>query len=104
VPEFDKERDLEQMLRYTEPLQSETFVMNVMQDVQRAQRTRKLVLAVFGLIGAVFGVLGAFMLTDSITRVFSDLPALGTMQAVLAITAVAAFYAWFMNDGLGLSS
>jgi uncharacterized membrane protein len=104
VPEFDTKTDLEQMLRYDEPPQADAFVMNVMQGVRRAQRTRKLVLLIFGLIGAVFGTLGAFMLSNSITRIFSDLPAMGTMQAVLAITAVVAFYSWFMNDELGLNS
>jgi hypothetical protein len=104
VPELDTRTNLEQILRYDEPPQADAFVMNVMQGVQRAQRIRKLVLVIFGLIGAAFGVLGAFMLSDSITRIFSDLPAMGTMQAVLAVTAVGAFYAWFMNDELGLTS
>lgn len=104
MPELDTKTDLAQMLRYEEPSQADAFVMNVMQGVQRAQQIRQLVLVMFGLIGAVFGVLGAFMLSDSITRIFSDLPAMGTMQVVLAITAVGAFYTWFMNDELGLAS
>jgi hypothetical protein len=104
VPELDMKTELEQMLRYEEPPQADAFVMNVMQGVQRAQRIRKWVLMIFGLIGAAFGVLGAFMLSDTITRIFSDLPAMGTMQAVLAMTAAGAFYTWFMNDELGLTS
>ena len=104
MPDFEKERDLEQLLRYAEPPQADAFVMNVMHGVQHAQRTRKRVLWGFGLIGAAFGAAGAFMLADSITHVFSGLPAMGTMQAVLAVTSIAAFYTWFMNDDLGLTS
>ena len=104
MPDSNTERNLEQLLRYAEPPQADEFVMNVMRGVQRAQRTRKWVLLAFGLIGAAFGVVGAFLLTDSIASLFSELPAMGTMRAVLAITAVAAFYSWFMNDELGLTN
>jgi len=104
MPDRSDELMLEQLLEYREPAGSDKFVIAVMQDVKREQRARKLILYVFGLIGAVFGVLGAVMLSDGIARIFSGLPATGTMQAVLIGVAVVAFYGWFMNEDVDLTS
>ncbi len=57
-----------------------------------------------GLLGAVFGLLGAASLADPIARLFTDLPATATMQAVLLAVAMVAFYGWFMNEDLSLES
>ena len=104
-PSFDQE--LETLLEYSESPQPEAFTMDVMRRVKREQRTRKLILWVFGLVGALFGLAGAVMLSGSITRLFTftvTIPATETMQVVLFIVAAAAFYIWFMNDDLPLDS
>ena len=104
-PSFDQE--LETLLEYSESPQPEAFTMDVMRRVKREQRTRKLILWVFGLVGALFGLAGAVMLSGSITRLFTftvTMPATETMQVVLFIVAAAAFYIWFMNDDLPLDS
>jgi len=103
VPDQIKELDFEQLLQYSAASDSDEFVANVMHSVQRERRTRQLILFIFGLVGAAFGVLGAFMLSDSITRLFTSLPITGTMQAALLISAAVAFYIWFMNDDLSLT-
>lgn len=102
MPEQKDELNFEQLLAYSDEPDSGEFVKNVMHDVRQERRKRQLVLFIFGLVGAAFGVFGAFLLSDSITRLFSSLPATGTMQAVLLVSAVVAFYVWFMNDDLSL--
>ena len=101
------DRELEQLLAYTEAPQSEAFVLDVMRSVKREQRIRKVILWVFGLVGAAFGLAGAVMLSGSISRLFTftvELPAMETMQVTLFIVGAAAFYLWFMNDDFSLDS
>ena len=83
MPERIDELNFEQLLAYTDEPGSDEFVANVMHNVRQERRKRQLVLFIFGLVGAAFGVLGAFLLSDSITRLFSSLPVTGTMQAAL---------------------
>ena len=107
MPESPFDRELEQLLGYHDEPQGSEFVANVMHGVQREQRTRRVILWTFGLIGALFGLLGATLLSGSITRLFTfsfTLPATETMQVALAIVAIGAIYTWFMNDDLSLSS
>ena len=107
MPDSPFDQELEQLLAYHEEPQSHAFVAEVMQGVKREQRSRKVILWAFGLVGALFGLVGAMMLSDSITRLFTfslSLPVMETMQAVLVIVAVAAFYTWFMNDDLSLGN
>jgi len=107
VPESPLDQELEQLLAYHEEPQSPAFVAEVLQGVKREQHSRKVILWAFGLVGALFGLIGAIMLSDSITRLFTfslSLPVMETMQAVLVIVAVAAFYTWFMNDDLSLGN
>ncbi len=107
MPDSPLDQELEQLLEYSDTPQAEVFVANVMRGVQREQRTRKLILWAFGLVGTLFGLAGAVMLSDSITRLFTFariMPAMETMQAVLFIVAAAAFYLWFMNDDLSLGN
>ena len=107
MPDSSLDQELEQLLDYSNAPQADAFVINVMQGVRRAQRTRKLILWSFGLIGALFGLAGAVMLSDSITRLFTfsvEMPVMETMQAILFIVASAAFYIWFMNDDLSLDN
>jgi anti-sigma factor RsiW len=106
VPDSTFDRELEALLEYTEPPQPEAFTMNVMRSVKREQRTRRVILWAFGLVGALFGLAGAVMLSGSIARLFAftiTMPATETMQVVLFIVAAAAFYTWFMNDDLPLN-
>jgi hypothetical protein len=107
VPDsFD--RKLEQLLEYTEAPQPEAFTMDVMRGVRREQRTRKIILWAFGLVGALFGLSGALMLTGPVSALFTfslampAMPAMQTMQATLFIVGAAAFYLWFMNDDFSL--
>lgn len=107
MPDSPFDQELEQLLAYPEEPQNQAFVAEVMQSVKREQHSRKVILWVFGLVGALFGLAGAIMLSDSITRLFTfslSLPIMETMQAVLVIVAVAAFYTWFMNDDLSLGN
>lgn len=107
MPESPLDHELEQLLAYHHEPESPEFVANVMQDVRKAQRTRKIILWAFGLVGALFGLAGAAMLSDPITRLFTfsfSLPAIETTQVALIIVAAAAFYTWFMNDELTIGS
>lgn len=107
MPESPLDHQLEQLLAYHDEPESSDFVADVMHDVSKEQRTRKVILWAFGLVGALFGLAGAAMLSDSITRLFSfsfSLPATETMQVALVIVAIAAFYTWFMNDELTVGS
>lgn len=101
MPDSHIDRELETLLHYREPAEEDHFVLDVMKDVQRARRTRRVILWVFGGIGALFGLAGAVMLSDAITELFTfdlALPATETMQVVLFVVGAAAFYNWFMND------
>jgi len=101
------DRKLEEWLNYPEAPRSEAFVIDVMQAVGREQRTRKLILWAFGLVGGVFGLLGAIMLSESINSllpVLQSLPAMETMQATLFTVGAAALYLWFMNDDWSTAS
>ena len=107
MPDSPFDRELEALLEYTEPPQAEAFTMNVMRSVKREQRTRRLILWAFGLVGALFGLAGVVILSDSITHLFTftvAMPATETMQVVLFIVAASAFYIWFMNDDLPLDN
>lgn len=101
------ERELEQLLEYTDAPQSEAFVMDVMRGVRREELLRKIILWAFGLVGALFGVAGAVMLSGTISSLFTfslSMPVMETMQASLFIVGGAAFYLWFMNDDYSLGS
>ena len=93
---------LDQLLGHQESLPSDEFVLDVMHRVQRQQRTRKLILLAFGLIGAVFGLIGAILLSEPISELFRSIPTVSAMQAVLFVAATVSFYIWFMNDDLSL--
>ena len=95
---------LDQLLEYTDEPQADEFVSKVMLNVKRQQRTRKLILWVSGLIGALFGVTGAAMLSESISRFFTDaISATSALPVSLAIIGVLGFLAWLLNDDMSLS-
>jgi len=104
VPDsFD--RKLEQLLEYTAAPQPEAFTLDVMRAVRREQRTRKIILWSFGLVGALFGLSGALMLTGPVNELLTfslAMPAMQTMQATLFMVGAGAFYLWFMNDDFSL--
>lgn len=99
------DRELEQLLKYSDPAKAESFVMDVMRGVRRERFTRNAILWVFGLIGALFGLAGAVMLAGPLGSLLTfslELPAMETMQISLALVGAAAFYLWFMNDDFSL--
>ncbi len=105
MPDSSFERELEDLLGYSEAPKSDVFVASVMRNVERQKKLRRIILWSFGLIGALFGLAGAVMLSGPIIRLFSfpaSLPAMETMQLVLVVVAAAAFYVWFMNDDWSL--
>lgn len=102
MPELNTDRELDRLLEFHETPPSDEFVLNVMHRAQREQRRRRLILAIFGLVGAAFGVTGALLLSDPIAQVFTSLPLTGTMQAVLVAVAAVAFYGWIMNEDISL--
>lgn len=97
---------LEKLLAYEDQeLSDDLFVVDVMRQVQKQRRTRKWILFLFGSIGALFGLFGALMLSNDISRIFTEvLPATALMQIPLFAAGIAAFYIWFMNDDLTLNS
>jgi uncharacterized protein YacL len=104
MPDTIQNRELDQLLGFRENLVADEFILDVMRNVQHARRRRKLILLIFGLIGAAFGVLGAVLLADPIARLFTGLPLIGTMHAVLIVVASAAFYCWMMNEDSSLNT
>jgi hypothetical protein len=101
------DRKLEELLAYPEPGggSEDLFVVDVMRQLGRQRRQRKLILAVFGGIGALFGVAGAFMLSDTISMIFTEALSMTTlMQIPLLVTGAIAFYLWFMNDDMALNT
>lgn len=109
MPETEYDRSLEQLLAYpqSDPDSAtgddDRFVVNVMQKIGRERRMRQLILLVFGVIGALFGAFGALLLSDNISRLFTEVLS-GTliMQVALFISGIAAIYVWFMGDDLPL--
>ena len=95
-------QSLDQLLTFRETLPAEAFVLDVMQRLWREQRRRNIILFAFGLVGAAFGLAGAFLLAGPVAGIFSKLPVMATMQAVLLAVAALAFYVWSMNEDLGL--
>lgn len=104
MAESSTDRALEQLLGHRETVAADDFVTDVMARVERYRRQRRVILWGTGLLGAVFGLLGASSLADPVARLFTDLPATGTMQAVLLAVAMVAFYGWFMNEDMSLDS
>jgi hypothetical protein len=104
MPDANPNSELDRLLGLHEALPGDEFVLGVMHRVQREQRSRRLILWVFGLIGAIFGVAGALLLSDPIREIFSNLPQTGTMQAVLFAVAAVAFYGWIMNEDVSIDS
>lgn len=93
---------LDSLLAHREPLSGDAFVLRVMHRTRSERRRRRAILLGFGLLGAVFGALGAVLLAEPLARLFTDLPGTTLMQAVLLAGGIAAFYAWFMGDDLGV--
>ena len=101
------DRKLEELLSYPEPPRPghDSFVADVMQELRAEQRRRRVVLGVFGGIGALFGLAGAMMLSDPVSRLFTEaLSGFSLAQAALFTVGGMAFYLWFMNDDLALDN
>lgn len=98
---------LEELLAYPGPdaTNDDLFVVDVMHQVRKEQRTRKVILFLFGGIGALFGLAGAMMLSGGISRIFTETLSVTTLtQLPLFAAGAIAFYIWFMNDDLALNS
>lgn len=101
------DRKLEELLAYSDPakINDDLFVVDVMRQVTKERRMRKLILFLFGGIGALFGLAGAVMLSDSISQVFTEtVSAITLAQLPLLAAGAVAFYIWFMNDDLSLGN
>ncbi len=99
------DRKLEELLAYPEDKAGETdlFVVDVMREVEKQRRIRKLILVLFGGIGAVFGVIGATLLSGSIGSVLSEtITPKAWYQLPLFAAGALAFYIWIMNDDLAI--
>ena len=91
--------ELDQLLAYREQPADDAFVINVMQDVRREQRRRRMILVSSGVIGAGFGLLGASLLSDSISTALTtaftgDLAHLSAGASV----AILAGITWLLQD------
>ena len=104
MPDSSTDRELDRLLGFNENPEHDGFVLEVMHRVQHERRKRRIILACFGSIGAAFGLAGAVLLSDPIARIFSGLPPTATMQAVLIGVAAVAFYGWFMNEDISIST
>jgi hypothetical protein len=104
MPDPIPDDQLDRLLEFRESLPPDAFVLDVMHRVQHRQRNRKLILAVFGLVGAAFGATGALMLSGPITQLFTNLPMTGVMQVALFAVAAVAFYGWIMNEDISLDT
>ena len=94
---------LDQLLEYRDLPPSNGFVEAVMLRIKRQQRTRKLILLVSGLIGSLFGVTGAFLLSESISNLFTNaLSTTSAMPVSLAIIGILGFLAWLLTDEINL--
>lgn len=81
------------------------FVVDVMRQVAKERRTRKIILFLFGSIGAVFGLVGTLLLSDSVSQFLTEtVSTMAWLQLPLLAAGAIAFYAWFMNDDLHVSN
>lgn len=98
------EQTLKNLLAYPEQRQADDFTLRVMRRLAQERKRRQVILGIFGAVGAAFGLAGAWLLSGPIQAVFSGLPMVETMQAVLLVTAAITFYGWAMNEDLGIAS
>ncbi len=100
------DQKLEELLAYPDPDNhgDDLFVVDVMRQLERERRTRKLILFLFGSVGAVFGLIGALLLSGSISQLLTEtVSAMAWTQLPLFAAGAVAFYTWFMNDDLHVS-
>lgn len=86
---------LDKILEYHETPHDDDFVAGVMKRVRHQQRTRRLILAVTGILGAAFGAIGMLMISDSINRLIPDT---SVLPVSVALVGLAAFMAWLFQD------
>ena len=90
---------LDELLEYHQTPSDDTFVVDVMKEIKRQQKTRKLILLGSSVIGGLFGVVGATLLSDSIARLVAQL-ASGNAALPLGLAAMSAvaFLTWLLQD------
>ena len=86
---------LEDLLEYHQKPEDSAFVVDVMANVQREKRIRRLILTATGVIGAAFGAIGAIMLSGPIAQALGGAQLIPVSVAVLGGTA---FIAWLFQD------
>ena len=86
---------LDEMLKYHESPQDDSFVTGVVKGVQRQQRMRRLILTVTGVVGACFGAAGMLMISDSVNRLITDA---NVLPVSVALVGLVVFMAWLFQD------
>lgn len=90
---------LDELLQYHQKPETDTFVVDVMKRVERQQKTRKLILAGFSLIGGLFGIAGAMILSEPIALLASQFASGdAALPLGLAAMSVVAFLGWLLQD------
>jgi hypothetical protein len=90
---------LDELLKYQQTPSDDTFVVDVMKQIKRQQKTRQLILLGSGLVGGLFGVAGATILSGPIARLVEQ-SAIGDTALPLGLAAVSAvtFLVWLLQD------
>ena len=74
-------------------------VVDVMKEIKRQQKTRKLILLGSSVIGGLFGVVGATLLSDPIAGLVAQLAAGdAALPLGLAVMSAVALLAWLVQD------
>jgi len=90
---------LDEILEYHQTPPDDTFVVDVMHQIKRQQKTRKLILLGSGVIGGLFGIAGATMLSGPIARLVAPLAVGDTALPLgLALLSAVAFLVWLLQD------
>lgn len=90
---------LDELLKYQQTPSDDTFVVDVMKQIKRQQKTRQLILLGSGVIGGLFGIAGAAMLSGPIARLVTQLPVADTALPLgLAAVSAVTFLVWLLQD------
>ncbi len=86
---------LDDLLKYHETPPRDDFAQRVMQQVQRKQRLRKLILIGTGSIGAAFGVMGVMLASEPLARLFEQF---STLPVSLGAAVAIGIGVWLFQD------
>jgi len=90
---------LDELLEYHQTPSDDTFVVDVIHQIKRQQKTRQLILLGSGVIGGLFGVAGAAMLSGPIAKLVAH-SSVGdaALPLGLAVMSAVAFVVWLLQD------